>query len=118
MEIINQTKRKDNQLLVITHLSQLLTVITGFGGLIVPLIIWATQKDNVEQMDEQGKDIINFQISMIIYAIICIPLCLIVVGFFGLIVVWLLSLIMPIINAINASNGAPTRYPLTITFVK
>ena len=37
MEIINETKREDNQLLVITHLSQLLTFITGFGGLIVPL---------------------------------------------------------------------------------
>jgi hypothetical protein len=117
MEIINQTKREDNQLLVITHLSQLLSLITGFGGLIVPLIIWATQKNDVEQMDEQGKDIINFQISLIIYAIICIPLCLIIIGFFGFIILWLLNLIMPIVNAINASNGAPTRYPLTIKFL-
>lgn len=44
--------RKDNQLLVVTHLSQLLTFVTGFGGLIVPLILWATQKDKVLQMDE------------------------------------------------------------------
>ena len=117
MEIINQTKREDNQLLVITHLSQLLTFITGFGGLIAPLIIWATQKNDVEQMDEQGKDIINFQISLIIYGIICIPLCFIIIGFFGFIIIGLLAFIMPIVNAVNASNGAPTRYPLTIRFL-
>ena len=65
--------RTDNQLLVITHLSQLLTFVTGFGGLIVPLVLWVTQKEKVYQMDEQGKAIINFQLSMIIYAILCIP---------------------------------------------
>ena len=39
--------REDKSLLVITHLSQLLTYITGIGGLIVPLIIWAFKKDEV-----------------------------------------------------------------------
>lgn len=117
MEIINQTKRKDNQLIVITHLSQLLTFITGFGGLIAPLIIWATQKNDVEHMDEHGKEIINFQISLIIYGIICIPLSFIVIGIFGFIIILLLAFIMPIVNAVNASNGAPVRYPLTIRFL-
>ena len=63
-------KRTDNQLLVVTHLCQLLTCITGFGGLIVPLILWATQKDRIEGMDSHGKAIINFQLSIIIYSII------------------------------------------------
>lgn len=63
----NTYKRTDNQLLFITHLSQLLTFITGFGGLIAPLIIWATQKESVDGMDEHGKSIINFQLSIIVY---------------------------------------------------
>ena len=68
MEIINHTgKRTDRQLLVITHLSQLLTYITGFGGLIVPLVIWASSKNSVEGLDEHGRSIINFQISLILY---------------------------------------------------
>ena len=70
--------RQDNQLLVITHLSQLATLLTGFGGLLIPLILWATQKEKVYNMDEQGKRIVNFQLSLIIYAIICIPLILVV----------------------------------------
>jgi len=110
--------REDKQLIVLTHLSQLLTFITGFGGLIVPLIIWATQKENVYQMNEQGKHIINFQISVFIYCLICIPLIFILVGIPALIVLGILSLIFPIINAIKASNGESPRYPLTISFLK
>ncbi|RBP32968.1 hypothetical protein DFR65_102304 [Oceanihabitans sediminis] len=111
-------KRTDNQLLVITHLSQLLTHLTGFGGLIVPLIIWITQKDTVEQMDEQGKAILNFQISIILYSIISIPLILLFgLGFILLGLVAILALVMPIINAINASNGKQINYPLSINFI-
>ena len=109
--------RQDNQLLVLTHLSQLLTFITGFGGLIVPLVIWATQKGSIYKMDEQGKNIVNFQLSMLIYSIICIPLVFVLVGVFGLIALCLLSFIFPIINAIKASHGESPRYPLSLNFI-
>lgn len=111
-------KRIDNQLLVITHLSQMLTYVTGFGGLIVPLILWLTQKDKVEGMNEHGKEIVNFQLSLIVYAIICIPLIFVIgIGILGLIVIGIFSFIFPIINAIKASNGEPFNYPLTIRFI-
>ena len=110
--------RQDNQLLVLTHLSQLLTYITGFGGLIVPLVIWITQRDRVYTMDQQGKEILNFQLSMLVYAIICIPLILALgLGILGLIIVGILSFIYPIINAIRASNGEVPTYPLSLNFV-
>lgn len=110
--------RTDNQLLVITHLSQLLTFVTGFGGLVVPLILWATQKDKVYAMDEQGKSIINFQLSIIIYAILCIPAILLLgLGILGLIIIGVISLIYPIINAIRASNGESPKYPLSLNFI-
>jgi uncharacterized Tic20 family protein len=103
---------------VITHLSQLLTFVTGFGGLIVPLILWVTQKEKVYQMDEQGKAIINFQLSMIIYAILCIPAILLLgLGILGLIVLGVISFIFPIINAIKASNGETPKYPLSLNFI-
>jgi len=107
-------KRVDNQLLVITHLSQMLTYVTGFGGLLVPLILWLTQKDKIEGMDEHGKAIVNFQLSMIIYAIICVPLIFLVgLGILGLIAVGIISFVFPIINAIKASNGEMPSYPLS-----
>lgn len=110
--------RQDNQLLVLTHLSQLLTFITGFGGLIVPLILWATQKETVYKMDEQGKRIVNFQLSLIVYSLLCIPLILALgLGFIGLILILIISFIYPIINAIKASNGESPIYPLSLNFI-
>ncbi|MGF1557427.1 DUF4870 domain-containing protein [Paucihalobacter sp.] len=112
-------KRVDNQLLVITHLSQLLTYITGFGGLVVPLILWLTQKDKVDGMDEHGKEIVNFQLSLIVYVIICIPLILLLgLGILGLIVLGIFAFIFPIINAIKSSNGEQPTYPLSIRFIR
>ncbi|WP_225035724.1 DUF4870 domain-containing protein [Winogradskyella sp. SM1960] len=111
-------KRTDNQLLVLTHLSQLLTYVTGFGGLITPLIIWATQKEQVDGMDAHGKSIVNFQLSMLIYTIISIPLIIVVgLGIVTLVLIAILAFVMPIVNAIKASNGELPSYPLSINFI-
>lgn len=110
--------RKDNQLLVLTHLSQLLDFITGIGGLIVPLIIWLTNRDKILGMDEHGKAIINFRISMFIYILLCIPLVLFFgLGIFGIIAIAFFYLIFPIVNAVRASNEEQPNYPLSIRFL-
>jgi len=111
--------RQDNQLLVLTHLSQLLDLVTGMGGLIVPLIIWLTQKDKVLGMDMHGKMILNFQISIMIYSIVSIPLIFLFgLGIILLIGIGIIALVFPILNAIKASNGETPSYPLSIEFIK
>ncbi|WP_452598840.1 DUF4870 domain-containing protein [Pontimicrobium sp. MEBiC01747] len=110
--------KEDKQLLVITHLSQLVTLLTGFGSLILPLILWITQKERVYQMDSHGKSIINFQLSLIIYAIVCVPLILLFgLGALGLIILGIVAVIFPIINAIKASNGETPSYPLSLNLI-
>ncbi|ETN96286.1 hypothetical protein SAMN04487906_1960 [Zhouia amylolytica] len=107
--------RKDNQLIVLTHLSQLLDYVTGVGGFIVPLVLWLTQRDKIEQMDEHGKSIINFQISILVYALLSIPLIFLLgFGILVLIAVGIMAFIFPIINAIKASNGEKPYYPLSL----
>ena len=111
--------RKDTQLLAFTHLSQLLDVITGFGGFIVPFILWLTNKEKIAQMDIHGKSIINFQLSMFLYAIFAIPLILAFgLGILILIGIGLLCFVLPIVNAVKASNGEAPHYPFSINFVK
>jgi uncharacterized Tic20 family protein len=120
MEVINQTTamRTDRQLLVITHLSQLLHYIIGFGGFITPLIIWLTSKDNVEGMNEHGKSIVNFQLSMLLYIILSIPAILLLgLGIITLIGVGILGFVLPIVNAVRAANGEPPSYFMTISFI-
>ena len=110
--------KQDNQLIVLTHLSQLITMVIGFGSLLVPLILWATQKDKVYTMDEHGKNIVNFQLSMLIYALICIPLIFLFgLGIVGLIGIGVISFIFPIINAVEASHGEIAKYPLSLHFI-
>lgn len=107
--------REDKQLIVLTHLSQLLDFVTGIGGFIVPLIIWLLKRDEVSGMDEHGKAILNFRISMFIYVLLCIPLILLLgLGILGLFVLGIFYLVFPISNAIKASNNEPPSYPLSI----
>ncbi len=119
MEVINQSARRtDNNLLVITHLSQLLYYVTGFGGLLVPLILWLTQKDKVEGMDVHGKSIVNFQLTLILIMVLSIPgIFLFGLGILGLIYVGFAGFIIPIINGVKAGNGEPPSYFGTIRFL-
>jgi uncharacterized Tic20 family protein len=111
--------REDKQLLVLTHLSQLLDFVTGIGGFIVPLVLWLTKKEEVIGMDMHGKAILNFRISMFIYILICIPLILLLgLGILGLIAIGFFYLIFPIINAIKASNDELPYYPFSIRIIK
>ncbi|MGB3775754.1 MAG: DUF4870 domain-containing protein [Leeuwenhoekiella sp.] len=110
---------EDRSVLIVAHLSQLLDLITGIGGFIIPLILWLTQRDKIMNMDSQGKGILNFQISLFIYGIICIPLLLFFgLGVIGFILIGIIGLIFPIINAIKASNGEKPFYPFSMEIIK
>lgn len=111
-------KKEDKQLLVLTHLSQLISLVIGFGSLILPLILWASQKERIFNMDSQGKSILNFQLSLIIYAIVCVPLILLFgLGILGLISIAIISIVFPIINAIKVNNGEQPSYPLSLNLI-
>ena len=120
MEYTNTSiMREDRQLLMLTHLSQLLDLVTGIGGFIVPLVIWLTQKDKVLGMDTHGKMILNFQISIFIYSLLSIPLILLFgIGILMLIGIGIIAILFPILNAIKVNNGEIPSYPLTIEIIK
>jgi uncharacterized Tic20 family protein len=99
-------------------LAMFLSVPFPFSHVIVPLILWLIKKDDFKYVDEQGKEALNFQISIAIAIIICIPLCFIVIGLFLLPVVAIFNFVMIIIASIETSNGNAYRYPLTLRIVK
>jgi len=69
-------------------------------------------------VDDQGKESLNFQISMAIYGIISGILCLVLIGFVLLIVLLVANVILIIIATVRASKGEVYRYPFTIRFIK
>ena len=104
--------------LLLMHLSQLAGFIIPFGGLIVPIIMWATNKDQSREIDNHGKVILNWIISAMIYGAICFVLIFVVIGVFGLMALGLCGLIFAIIGAIKANEGTLWQYPLSIKFFK
>ena len=110
--------KSNKQLLVLTHLSQLLDLVTIVGGFLVPLIIWITNKDSIRYMDEHGRSIINFRLSMIIYFLLCFPLILFFgLGLLGFLIIPVLYFIFPIVNAVKASNGEEPSYPFSMKLI-
>jgi uncharacterized Tic20 family protein len=52
------------------HLSTFSRFIIPFGNFIGPIVLWAANKEKSEFIDKHGKQAINFQISILLYAII------------------------------------------------
>jgi len=96
----------------------LLPITPAFGSIIVPLIIWQIKKNDFPFVDEHGKEAVNFQISILIYSLICIPFCFICIGFIFLAVVGIIDIVCLLIASIKANNGEHYRYPICIRFIK
>ena len=87
------------------------------GNILGPLLVWLLKREESPFIDAHGKEALNFQISVTIYAIVCAILILILIGILLLVVLILFALISVIKAAIRANNGAEYRYPLTIRFI-
>lgn len=103
---------------MLIHLSQLSSILIPGLGLIMPIVMWAANKDNSPAIDRHGKVTINWVISLFIYSLICGVLTLIVIGVFGFAILAILNLIFAIIAAVKANNGELWEYPLSFRFMK
>jgi len=99
------------------------TALAGFfvpwaGHILGPLIVWLAKRGDSPEIDEHGKESLNFQISMLIYNVIAGVLCLVLIGFIILAILHILNLVLVIVASIQASEGKFYRYPLTIRLIK
>ncbi len=104
-------------------LGGLLPIVPAIGSIIAPLIIWQVKKDEDPFIDEQGKEAVNFQISMLLYAlagsVVCAITCVGAVLIpFVVAVVAIFDLVFLLIAAVKANDGHHYRYPLTVRFIK
>lgn len=98
----------------------LLPVVPAFGSILGPLIVWLIKKDEFPFVDEQGKEALNFQITMLIYGVVAGLSMFICIGFVLLPAVIIADIVLIIIAAIKANDGYHYRYPypLIIRFIK
>lgn len=100
------------------HLSALAGLIIPFGTLLGPLIVWQLKKNEMPFVDDQGKEALNFQITVAIALIACMALMVVLIGFLLLPVVGIGALVFTIIAGIKANEGRPYRYPFTLRLIK
>lgn len=97
-------------------LAFLLPIVPAFGSILGPLVVWLIKKDQYPFVNEQGREALNFQITMFIYGVVAGLLILACVGIVLLPVVAVVDIVFLIIAAIKANNGEHYRYPFPLIF--
>lgn len=98
------------------HLSQFAGYVIPLAGFAAPIIIWRIKRDEMPELDEHGRNVCNWMISEIIYAVVSLLLVFVLIGIPMLWVLGALAVIFPIIGAIKASDGNTWAYPGAIRF--
>ncbi|MFH1370911.1 MAG: DUF4870 domain-containing protein [Planctomycetota bacterium] len=121
-------QRKDARIWsTLCHISGLVGFVIPVAGCIIgPLIVWLFKKNSNPFVNYNGKESMNFQISMLIYGAIAFLLNFVqifdvgvrLIGLILLLVVSIIDIILVFIAAIKAGKGEAYRYPLTIRFIK
>jgi uncharacterized Tic20 family protein len=140
------SRNNENTNAFLIHISAFAGYIMPLGSIIVPLILWQTQKEKSRFLDEQGKEAVNFNISYALYTFI-LGLSIIpfafgsffnhvrhyndfdfdflsggLFGFFGVAsiisLIALIKIALIIIAAIKSKDGEDYKYPFTIKFIK
>jgi len=102
---------------MVMHLSQFAGFVVPVAGLVLPIVMWATEKDRSREIDRHGRVILNWMISSLIYTVVAIILCFVVIGFPLLIGLVVASVVFTIIGAVKASAGVCWPYPMSIRFL-
>lgn len=95
-------------------LAHLLGIVTGFLG---PLIIYLVNGDKDPFVRHHAAEALNFQITLVIAYLVSFVLMFLLIGFLLLPVVWIGSLVLMIMGAVNANKGEWWRYPVNIRIV-
>lgn len=89
-----------------------------FGNILGPLVLWLVKKDESEFVNDQGKEALNFQITMTLAALVAMALIIVLIGIPLLIAIVVVDIIFVIIAAIKANEGQPYRYPFALRLIK
>jgi uncharacterized Tic20 family protein len=118
--------QEERTMAMLCHIGALVGSFIPPANIIVPVVIWMLKKDQSAFVNEHGKEAINFQINLSVWAIIIsvvgFLLIFLVIGIFllplalGALVI--AGLILGIMAGIKAYEGNYYRYPFIIRLIK
>jgi hypothetical protein len=104
---------------VAAHLSGLLGLAVWAVGIVLgPLIVWLIKKDEMPFLNDQGREALNFQITIFLAGVVCSALIFLLIGVPLLFALAIFDLVFMIIGAVKASDGVAYRYPVNLRLVK
>ncbi|WP_396173323.1 DUF4870 domain-containing protein [Flavobacterium sp.] len=140
------TTQDEKTTAALLHLSAFAKYLIPFAGIVVPLIIWQTKKHQSQYIDENGKSVLNFHLSILVYSIVIaiivgifflnsiigyiqlenagqevVPVDLITLAIIGVAVlgIWTIAeFILIILGSLRANEGTVYKYPFSIAFIK
>ena len=118
MEEVRELTESEKNWAMLCHLTAFAGFFFPFGGIIGPLICWLTKKDESSWVNENGKASLNFQLSILLYIVLSIPLCFIIIGIPIVAFLGILKIICIIIASVKAGKGERFKYPLSIPFIQ
>jgi len=117
--IVTSTTKPSN-LTPMFHASALIGMFFPILNIIIPGVLWFLKKDEAPEYDRQGKQVINFQLTM---SFAFVPAVFLLIFFFPVgfplaILVYFYTMVMCLINLFKSINNQPVRYPLSYAFLK
>ena len=105
--------REARQWAMFCHFSAFLGMWFPFGSLIGPLILWQMKRESDPFIDDQGKEAMNFQITVAIASAICYVLMFVLIGFALIGLLFIGAVVLVMIAGVKANDGVSYRYPFT-----
>jgi len=110
---------------LITHLGGPVCLLLSAGllGFVIPLIVWLAKRDESGFVDHQGREALNFQLTLFALHVLGWMFVLVTFGFGFLVILpaflllWLAELILGVVAALRAYDGRRFRYPLTVRLI-
>ena len=100
------------------HLAGFAGLLIPFGNVLGPLLIWILKKEEYPFVEVEGKEALNFQITVSIAAIIAGLLSVVLIGIPLLIAIAVLAIIFMIKAIMETNEGRPYRYPFNLRLIK
>ena len=104
------------------------------GNILGPLVVWLARRERYPLVDDQGKESLNFQItvSMILVALAALFFVPVMIHMRrygrpglglpemlpGILVIGILDIVYVIVAAVQANKGIAYRYPIAIRFIR
>jgi uncharacterized Tic20 family protein len=102
----------------LAHLSAFAGLLLPLGNVLGPLLIWLTRRDRSAFVADQAKEALNFNISVLLGAAICLALVFVFVGILLGVALFIYWLAIIIVAGIKSGEGIAYRYPFALRLVK